>query len=460
MAGVVKFKLTISILAISILAIIPLYVSKFNAPVTIKRWGILSWDDFQGFIKPFSRYDAGVSSQVYLEFDSVTSQFRAYAGQHNIHSWVKESTMKYPSLLNHEQYHFNITEIHARLLNEYIQDNPDMTEEQYRYQLGATNFRLGLMQDEYDNETSHSVFVDKQRRWEYKIDSLLLQHSTNSGWVTDNYSGARAYFASSPIQTNGIQRNVSAYRNLTLSKYGMDLSITSFQYFEFESFNNQAFGESLREFYKQRSLEIQSFSLDTTNYEFKATTISKDSVNTYYHVWINDKSTTYQIKAVYQNTFADTAGYIAIANSFINSFEIANTDSYWLDQLENLSTTMTYTDVSKKIDDDNFKYCLTYRKHEQNGYFRGPIYRDDGALVLVFDNLKHEDSLLFNNTLILNNDLYTYEPDSVDHIFFIPREKLPKGNLDIAFGYLLMKDSVNKCYEYYYQSLKINSREP
>ena len=120
MANLVKAKVGLSIFSISILILIPLLESNFNAPVTIKRWGNLTWDDFKGFPIPFSGYGAVISSKVYLEFDSSKSQYVAFAGQHNINSWTKD-TSAYG--LNHEQYHFNITEIHARLLNEFIASN-------------------------------------------------------------------------------------------------------------------------------------------------------------------------------------------------------------------------------------------------------------------------------------------------------------------------------------------------
>src|SRR5687767_15101092 len=119
MASALKVKTSIAVGAVCIIVLIPLLENNFFAPVKIKRWGELSWDDFQGIPPPFSSYAASITSAVYLEYDSSQSRYRAYAGQNNIRSWVKLNRPdRQPALLNHEQYHFNITELHARMLND------------------------------------------------------------------------------------------------------------------------------------------------------------------------------------------------------------------------------------------------------------------------------------------------------------------------------------------------------
>ena len=184
MASLLKAKLVVSAISIAIIISVAMLDSNFNAKVTIKRWGKLTWDDFQGFPRPLSGYGAVIGSQLYLEFDSATSRYIAYAGQHNIVSWTKESTKDSDYALNHEQYHFNITELHARLLNEYINDNPNESELTYNLRLNSLWLDLSSMQEQYDDETDHSVIVHKQRLWEFKIDSMLSRHSADSGPVT------------------------------------------------------------------------------------------------------------------------------------------------------------------------------------------------------------------------------------------------------------------------------------
>lgn len=184
MANFVKTKISVSLTAVAIMVLLALLANNFNAAPSFTRWSpSTSWDSFHGVPKPFSRYDASISSTIHLDYNSATRQYYAYAAQNNNYSWaksgVKDSAHHY--LLNHEQYHFNITEVHARLMNEFIQANPGLSEDDYRTRLHRLLLNLEGMQDAYDQETNHSVNRSIQRRWEYRIDSLLQIHAGNSG---------------------------------------------------------------------------------------------------------------------------------------------------------------------------------------------------------------------------------------------------------------------------------------
>src|SRR5688572_18826003 len=110
MASFLKVKIGVSLFSIFIIIIIPLLQSNFNATATIKRWSKLSWTDFKGIPRPFTQSGAAISSDILLEYDSGSSQFIAYAGQNNMRSWTEMDTLAIYGL-NHEQYHFNITEL-------------------------------------------------------------------------------------------------------------------------------------------------------------------------------------------------------------------------------------------------------------------------------------------------------------------------------------------------------------
>lgn len=455
MENILKFKLGLSLFSISILTLLPLLRTNFNAPVTIKRWGELTWDDFQGIVKPFTGYAAVISSRVYLEYDSLNATYKAYAGQNNMWSWTKESTTHSDYALNHEQYHFNITEVHARIMNEYIVANPARDEAHYRAQLAAIHTDLNWMQDQYDQETDHSLNQDKQRRWEYKVDSLLLNHSTDSGWVVDYYSGAKAYFPVEPAFLDAINENQMAYRIYSLTKYSMNLALSSFQ-FQSPDFNNME--DKAYEYFKNNSMDLKYFQLDTINFDFKFFGVSYDSVNNniHNHLWVCQNKYLYQLIANYPFSSGDTLGYQEIANSFISSFKIINTDNYWIDKFENSTSLMAHEDLRSELKegDPDYSHCVTYSSDDKpNGFYRGPIYRDDGGLLLAYDIIEHDDSLLFENILVINEDLYVYEPDSANHIYFVPGDKIPEEPYQLNFGYLLTRDSINKCCEFHYQSI-------
>jgi hypothetical protein len=451
MANLVKPKLGISLFSVAILILFPLLETNFYSTATIKRWGQLSWDDFQGIARPFSKYGAGISSAIYLEYDSSASRYRAYAGQNNMYSWANQRVRSSEYGLNHEQYHFNITEFYARLLNEYIEANPGENESTYLLRLASLDVDLQKMQNEYDLETDHSLNRDKQRRWEYKIDSLLMVHSSDSGWVQDYYSGARIYFPAKPEFHKGLFENIGSSHEYFLKRYDMTLVASSFhaQQFLFPSL------EGIYAVYYKEGAEIKSVTVDPSHYSFKATVISEDSLNnTSKELWVYDNDYMYRIIAKYPNDFGDTTGYSDIARSFINSFSIENTDDYWFKKLESSNAEITYAGLRKKGSPQDFKYCIT-EKGKTRGFFRGPFFREDGALFLAQDLVEHDDSLLYKNILQIGNDTFTYEPDKEGHLYFVPADKIPDGDYILNFGYLLMKDSVSECYPFYHQSLEV-----
>lgn len=454
MRNFLRAKISISFFSVFILVLIPLLRSNFNAPITIKRWGKLNWDDFQGFVKPFTGYDAAISSDIYLEYDSTASRFSAYAGQNNVASWTKKTGNTDEYGLNHEQYHFNITEIHARILNGFIEANPGESENFYRSRLQTIWYDLRKMHKAYDDETDHSLIRDRQRRWEYKIDSLLNIHAKDSGWVTDYYSGAKTFFPAKPTFSD-LDLNNPVARSFTLSKYDMTLSLISYQY---EKVNPSVLENNLRLPYQDGPETIEHFSTDYSQYPFKATVISKDSSNIRQHsLWLYDYNYLFKLSAQYPCSRRDTSGYVEIAQSFLNSFQIENTDIYWQTKFKNSTPRIVRSDLAKNRNDrkENPSRCVTYSNSQPYGFFRGPFYSENGDLYIVYDIIKHADTLIFENSLILNRDLYSSKAVP-DYIYFIPGDKLPKDIFKVNFGYTLVQDSTKECYIFYNQQIEIN----
>tara|TARA_R110002072_G_scaffold302685_1_gene487312 strand:- start:182 stop:1147 length:966 start_codon:yes stop_codon:yes gene_type:complete len=191
-----KLKLTLIFGSISILTLIPLFESNFNAPVTMHRWRQLDWDDFQGFVKPFTGWGAGISSDVFIEFDSVQKKFSAYAAMNNQSSWKRIEVMESKYTLSHEQYHFNITEYHARKLNQQIKNKNLNNESEVNSELYVLRSELRKMQVKYDTESDHSLKRAFQRMWEYKIDSML--NETEDYPLFQENSNIKAFFPDKP----------------------------------------------------------------------------------------------------------------------------------------------------------------------------------------------------------------------------------------------------------------------
>ncbi len=140
----------------------------------------LVWEDFQGKMKKKSPYDALTLSAIY-------SAYKTDESQKNIILVVKAVFDKKGSkkkknktsshLLNHEQRHFDITEIYARILKKNISSIEIKQRNTVSNKLNAEinkNFNeWKKFQTLYDNETKHSTNKEKQLEWDQKIDSLL-----------------------------------------------------------------------------------------------------------------------------------------------------------------------------------------------------------------------------------------------------------------------------------------------
>lgn len=456
MANFVKTKLTIGIASLGVIALIFFLERRNKSALVYKRWGTpLAWSDFTGPVPWFSRYAAGISSTVLIEFDSSSQQYHAYAAQANAFSWTKEDKQT-EYTLNHEAYHFKISELHARMMNDYIRSNPGKSKMQYELMLATFLGELSYMQDQYDEQSDHSVNVDIQRHWEFKIDSMLALHTPDSGWVTDVYSGARIFFSSPPEITSGIVDTGTAYRRMILILYGTRLILDAYQALPPVNDVSER-TESIINSYTEDSLKISLSKRSVDDLPLLYVT-GKDSLNNRIHdIWIDNGVYTYRVATGY-SLDADTLGFYQIANSFINSFSITNTDSYWIKKIDSLEVSRVITSPNGKNKKGiNLPSCLMFGKKEVYGFYRGPIHLDDGGLMIAFDITRHADSLR-NHTIAILPDLpLAMAFKQTETIYYIPKNLIPKGSFELPFGYSLKADSVKECYTFYGQSVKIDS---
>lgn len=461
MSNILKSKIGLIIFSVIALIFIPLFKSNFNATVTINKWRQLNWDDFQGFVKPFTGWGAGISSTVYLEYDSTTEKYVAYAAMNNQLSWKKRSSEGSNYLLNHEQYHFNITEYFTRKLNLIIEKEKLENESDILSKLGNIRSELSEFQDKYDKQSDHSINGSVQRKWEFKIDSLLQGFMQDLGRVTDYYSGGRVLMPDENNFIDGIVNSKAAFRVFQLNKYDMQLGMASFQ---LTSLPVQSLTESTKTFYLNDSLEIKSFEIDSSKYSYRVIVEAFDSVDleTTIDLWVYHDDYLYKITANYPEYNGESSGYKSIANSFINSFQIIKTDNYWEDKFlasasEIISTSIIPLNNSKSVGGKLSK-CAIYGQPNQNGFYGRPIFREDGALLIPYNPIEHADSLISEVMLIYQKKWYSYEQKSEDIILFIPQEDIIDDVISINFGYLLKQDSVNECFTFHRQFIEINRR--
>ncbi len=137
----------------------------------------LEWDDF--LCAPQKQGDAVASTST-----SLGIAYQVKNGQLSYHitcNFSKEKSwglLKTEYILAHEQAHFDITELHARLLYEALST----------YEYKAASFKKDIatiyegivkdkeaMQDAYDRETDHSRRKSIQYQWLEKVDKLLSE---------------------------------------------------------------------------------------------------------------------------------------------------------------------------------------------------------------------------------------------------------------------------------------------
>ena len=153
----------------------------------IIRWDSdrpIRWKDFKGSIDTESPHIASTYSGVRYSFRStqtgnnVVLEFEIYSYFNPSASWsIPEEQSDY--VLNHEQVHFDISELHARLLRQEVQSVPYSDDFQDKMKAIFDRFNQDQlsMQEAYDGETNHSIIQEEQEKWNERIRKQLEQLS-------------------------------------------------------------------------------------------------------------------------------------------------------------------------------------------------------------------------------------------------------------------------------------------
>ena len=134
----------------------------------------LTWDDFQGDPPTEGSEGAVTSYTIYSAWKcrGDAFDFRVVAGFRSRQSWVKAIVLKDSvqrrTVLGHEQTHFDLAEVHARLMRRAFRELKRPCR-QSDGELSALAQRLGQTekaeQRRYDAETKHGLMGDEQARW-------------------------------------------------------------------------------------------------------------------------------------------------------------------------------------------------------------------------------------------------------------------------------------------------------
>lgn len=135
----------------------------------------LTWDDFQGQPTPKAAGDAATSVKIialpYLVKNK--AKYDVHVVFNRDKSWKRDQS---PELLAHEQLHFDLAELYARMIRKKIQELND----QGIYEVKTLNKAIQHLLEEsnaadrqYDIETLHGALDQKQAEWTKRIKQEL-----------------------------------------------------------------------------------------------------------------------------------------------------------------------------------------------------------------------------------------------------------------------------------------------
>lgn len=142
----------------------------------------LSWVDFKG--KPKTASNHGVGAQSYCGFGFQSNYVTAFSKTKIFVrttfdcdlSWVREDQINNTELLNHEQFHFNLSELYARQLRKRFAE-VEMNAFNLNVQANTIFKQVYTQylerQEAYDYETNHGLDQEKQNEWQFTIENEL-----------------------------------------------------------------------------------------------------------------------------------------------------------------------------------------------------------------------------------------------------------------------------------------------
>lgn len=151
----------------------------------------LTWDDFKGSAPSSTPYVALTHSAIVLNFSGQdnTLSFSIESAFYPKQSWKKKSVDAY--ILKHEQGHFDITEIYARMLRKELQEMKfkkyESLSNDVQQVFTKNSNACKKFQDLYDKETDHSKKKEDQYQWDAKIATRLdsLSNWSNPDFIMD-----------------------------------------------------------------------------------------------------------------------------------------------------------------------------------------------------------------------------------------------------------------------------------
>ncbi|MFP2997714.1 hypothetical protein ABN763_17515 [Spongiivirga sp. MCCC 1A20706] len=149
----------------------------YEKPIPYKEYSRISFKNFRGleFFKKTlygSKRFAYISTEIKSNITDESIYVEAFFHPSKSFVYSKNSNDKY--LLQHELYHFKITELFARKIKQQIDVSTSKNKSTIHTIIRKTKDSMRSFQIRYDYDTFHSYVLKEQRKYEKEVDSLLL----------------------------------------------------------------------------------------------------------------------------------------------------------------------------------------------------------------------------------------------------------------------------------------------
>lgn len=139
----------------------------------------LKWEDFKGTPNPTSTNAALTNSSITVEF-GYNQKGLTHSIKCRFNKSLSWGRIKNDYILKHEQGHFDIAEIHARLLHKSLKNYEfnaaTVSNDVNRIYQDIINRHVDT-QKQYDLQTNHSIDSASQRIWDTRIEKMLDDNS-------------------------------------------------------------------------------------------------------------------------------------------------------------------------------------------------------------------------------------------------------------------------------------------
>jgi hypothetical protein len=161
-------------------------------PMIIWSESKLTWQNFHGKMRKNEPFDAVTVSAISSQFSGSNNQLTFDVKAVFLPNDSKKKPKKQSNeLLEHEQGHFDITEIFARKLRQTLQNKKfkkyDLIQKEVNKAYNKNNLAWEKMQNQYDKDTDHSKNQTEQKEWNTKIQNTLteLRDFKNTSFLID-----------------------------------------------------------------------------------------------------------------------------------------------------------------------------------------------------------------------------------------------------------------------------------